>query len=48
MRSETRTSSEGELVSGGDQPDLARRGTEDGLQGWRRLLRNKWVLRAIF
>ena len=48
MRSETTVSSQGDLVSEGGLPEPPRRGGEDGLQGWRRLLRNKWVLRAIF
>jgi ABC-type nitrate/sulfonate/bicarbonate transport system permease component len=48
MRSETRVSSQGDLVSEGGLPQPPRRGTEDDLPGWRRLLRNKWVLRAIF
>jgi ABC-type nitrate/sulfonate/bicarbonate transport system permease component len=48
MRSETTVSSQGDLVSEGGLPEPPRRGGEDGLRGWRRLLRNKWVLRAIF
>ena len=48
MRSETTVSSQGDLVSEGGLPEPPRRGGEDGLRGWRRLLRNKWVLQAIF
>ena len=48
MRSETAVSSEGDLVSAGDSRPLSRRGTEEHLPRWRRTLRNKWVLRAIF
>ena len=48
MRSETQVSSEGDVRSGGHRATPARRGREDGLPRWRRLLRNKWVLRAIF
>ncbi len=48
MRSETAVSSAGDLVSAGDAPPPARRGPEVPLPRWRRLLRNKWVLRAIF
>jgi ABC-type nitrate/sulfonate/bicarbonate transport system permease component len=44
MRSETRAASEGTLVP----PQAPRLGTERRLPDWRRLLRNKWVLRAIF
>jgi ABC-type nitrate/sulfonate/bicarbonate transport system permease component len=48
MRSGTRVSTEGGLVSGGGAPERTRRDPEDTLPAWRRLLRNKWVLRAIF
>lgn len=48
MRSETAVSSAGDLVSAGDAPPPVRRGPEVPLPRWRRLLRNKWVLRAIF
>jgi ABC-type nitrate/sulfonate/bicarbonate transport system permease component len=48
MRSGTRVSTEGGLDSGGGAPERTRRDPEDTLPAWRRLLRNKWVLRAIF
>ena len=48
MRSETAVSSEGDLVSAGDAAPPSRRGQETPLPRWRRLLRNKWVLRAVF
>jgi ABC-type nitrate/sulfonate/bicarbonate transport system permease component len=47
MRSETRVASEGTLVPG-DLPEATRLGTERPQPTWRRLLRNKWVLRTIF
>jgi ABC-type nitrate/sulfonate/bicarbonate transport system permease component len=48
MRSGTRVASEGTLVSGGDLPATPRPGPEERPPAWRRLLGNKWVLRAIF
>jgi ABC-type nitrate/sulfonate/bicarbonate transport system permease component len=49
MRSETAVSSDGDLVSAGDSATPARRrGPEEHLPRWRRLLRNKWVLRGLF
>jgi ABC-type nitrate/sulfonate/bicarbonate transport system permease component len=48
MRWETSVSSEGDLVSEGGLPAPARHDPEASLPAWRRLLRNKWVLRAIF
>jgi ABC-type nitrate/sulfonate/bicarbonate transport system permease component len=49
MRSETAVSSDGDLVSAGDAaPPSRRRGPEESLPRWRRLLRNKWVLRGLF
>ncbi len=48
MRSETAVSSQGDLVSAGDVPAPARRDPQEPLPRWRRLLRNKWVLRAVF
>jgi ABC-type nitrate/sulfonate/bicarbonate transport system permease component len=48
MRSETAVSSQGDLVSAGDVPAPTRRDPQEPLPRWRRLLRNKWVLRAVF
>jgi ABC-type nitrate/sulfonate/bicarbonate transport system permease component len=48
MRSETRVASEGALAPGGDRPQAPGPGAGERLPAWRRLLRNKWVLRAIF
>jgi ABC-type nitrate/sulfonate/bicarbonate transport system permease component len=48
MRSGTRISSEGDLASKGERPQPPRPGAEDRRPRWRRLLDNKWVLRAIF
>jgi ABC-type nitrate/sulfonate/bicarbonate transport system permease component len=48
VRSETTVASEGTLVPGGERPESPRLGTERRLPAWRRLLGNKWVLRAIF
>jgi ABC-type nitrate/sulfonate/bicarbonate transport system permease component len=48
MRSQTRVSSEGDLVADGERPRSGGRGAQDRLPGWRRALRNKWVLRALF
>jgi ABC-type nitrate/sulfonate/bicarbonate transport system permease component len=48
MRSETTVSTEGDLLSEGGLPEPSRRGADDRQAGWRRVLGNKWVLRALF
>ena len=48
MPSETRVADEGTLTPDGDRPEAPRPGIGQHVATWRRLLRNKWVLRAIF
>lgn len=48
MRSETRVAAEGALVPGADRPEAPRLGGERPRPAWRRLLGDKWVLRALF